>query len=167
MSTVTEQVAAPRIRSDAPWWRSRLGQTATIVGVVLIAFLLLRGDFPWPGWLAWDTLGAQLDRFQRWLIAQRSAEDQSIVFALFDGFRLLVDDLVTWLTDLLLWMTWIGTAAAGTLIVLRFGGWKAGLGVLAAFAFFAGVSSPAAPTASSARSRRCSTRCRSCRRSRT
>ena len=139
MSVLSEQVATPPIRADAPWWRSRLGQTAGIVAVVLVAFLLLRGEFAWPSWLSWDSLGAELDRFQRWLIAQRSADDQSIVFALFDGFRLLVDDVVTWLTDLLLWMTWIGTAAAGTLIVLRFGGWKAGLGVFAAFAFFAGI----------------------------
>ncbi|MGQ5491123.1 hypothetical protein ACUH78_19995, partial [Thauera sp. ZXT1-4] len=79
----------------APWWRSRLGRTAAIVAVALVAFLLMRDEFAWPAALSWDTLGAELDRFQRWLIAQRSADDQSLVFALFDGFRLLVDDLVT------------------------------------------------------------------------
>ena len=139
MSAVTEQVAAPPIPSGAPWWRWRPGQVAGIVALMLVAFLLLRGDAAWPGWLAWDTLGEELDRFQGWLIAQRSADDQGIVFALFDGFRVLVDDLVTWLTDLMLWLTWVGTAAAFTLVVLRWGGWKAALGVVAAFAFFAGV----------------------------
>ena len=37
----------------------------------------------------------------------------------------------------MLWMTWVGTLAAGVLIVWRFGGWRAGLIVLAAFASFA------------------------------
>ena len=139
MSVVSEQVATPPVARGAPWWRSRPGQVAGIVALVLIAFLILRDEAPWPSWLAWDSLGGELDRFQGWLIDQRSAEDQNIVFAVFDGFRLLVDDLVTWLNDLFLWMTWVGTGAAATLIVLRFGGWKAALGTFAAFAFFAGV----------------------------
>ena len=60
-----------------------------------------------------------------------------MIFAIFDGFRALADWLVTALTNALEWLTWIGTAAAGTLIVWRFGGWRAGLIVLAAFACFA------------------------------
>src|ERR671914_54913 len=41
------------------------------------------------------------------------------------------------LEDLLLWLTWVGTAAASVLIVLRFGGWRAALIVAAAFVSFA------------------------------
>jgi glycine betaine/proline transport system permease protein len=44
---------------------------------------------------------------------------------------------VTAFNDGLLWMTWLGTLAAGVLIVLRFGGLRAALLVLAAFVSFA------------------------------
>ena len=57
---------------------------------------------------------------------QRTAADPNLIFAIFDGFRALADWLVTAFTDALEWMTWIGTAAAGTLLVWRFGGWRAG-----------------------------------------
>src|SRR5215203_5616837 len=56
---------------------------------------------------------------------------------IFDGFRAFADWLVTAFTDALLWMTWLGTLAAGVLIVLRFGGLRAALLVLAAFVSFA------------------------------
>jgi glycine betaine/proline transport system permease protein len=137
VSVATERVAVAPVPEARPWWRSSPGQIAGIVALLLIGFVVWRGDFPWPSSLAWNTLGAELDEFQVWLIEQRSAADPSFVFALFDGFTTLVDDLVTWFLDLLLWMTWVGTAAAGTLIVLRFGGLRAALIVLAAFASFA------------------------------
>ena len=44
---------------------------------------------------------------------------------------------MTTANDAMLWMTWVGTLAAGVLIVLRFGGWRAALIVLAAFVSFA------------------------------
>jgi len=137
MSVATERVRAPAAPAGRPWWQSRTGRVAAIVAAILAAFLLLRRDFPWPASLSWNTLGGELDDFQGWLIGQRSSDDQSVVFAVFDGFRLFVDDLVTWLNELLLDMTWVGTAAAGVLIVLRFGGWRAALTVLGAFASFA------------------------------
>jgi glycine betaine/proline transport system permease protein len=137
MSVATQRVATIPIRADRPWWRSRPGQVAAVVALVFVGFLVARGDFPWPSWLAWDSLAGHLDEFQVWLIEQRTAPDPSFVFAVFDGFTTLVDNLVTWLNDLFLWMTWVGTAAAGTLIVLRFGGLRAALTVLGAFASFA------------------------------
>jgi glycine betaine/proline transport system permease protein len=129
-------VVAPVV-SHRPWWRGRPGQTLVVLAVMLLAYLTLRDRYAWPAWLEWNTLAADLDRFQVWLLDQRSAEGQSFVFAIFDGFRVFADHLVTWLTDLLLDMTWLGTAAAGVLIVLRFGGPRAALLVLAAFASFA------------------------------
>ena len=136
MSVATERAPAAVVPPRA-WWRSRAGRVGAIAAAVLAGYVALRGDFPWPAQLAWNTLGGELDDFQSWLIRQRSADDQNIAFAVFDGFRLFVDDLVTRLNDLLLWMTWVGTAAAGTLIVLRFGGSRAALGIFAAFASFA------------------------------
>ena len=137
MSVATERVTAAAVEPPQPWWRSRLGRVAAIVAAMLAVFLLLRRDFPWPASLSWNTLGRELDDFQGWLIEQRSSADQNLLFAIFDGFRLFVDDLVTWLNDLLLGMTWVGMAAAGVLIILRFGGWRAALIVLGAFASFA------------------------------
>ncbi len=44
---------------------------------------------------------------------------------------------MTWFNDLLVWLTWIGTTVAGTLLAWRFGGLRAGAWALAAFATFA------------------------------
>ena len=98
---------------------------------------MARDEFPWPESLTWSTLGATLDDFQAWLIGQRNAADPNPLFAIFDGFRVFADNLVTWLNDLVEWMTWFGTTVAGTLLVARYGGWRAGLVVLFAFASFA------------------------------
>ena len=162
---------------------------------MLVAFAIWRGDFPVAGVAdVWTQLPEHLDDLQSWLLDERTAEDPNFIFAIFDGFRALADWLVTALTDALEWLTWIGTAAAGTLLVWRFGGWRAGLIVLAAFVSFAlmGLWEQSIQTlalmlaavvaladhrhaarrhrrplrrASTGRSRRPSTRCRSCRRS--
>ena len=112
-----------------------------------------------------------------------------------DAFRAFCDWLVTALLDVFEWLTWVGMMAASTLIVLRFGGWRAGLITFFAFVSFAllglweesiqtlalmtaavtisiliGVPIGIAPgrkSASTAPSPRGSTRCRSCPRSRT
>jgi glycine betaine/proline transport system permease protein len=110
---------------------------AAVVAAMLLAFALWRGDFPWPSWLTWSTLPDDLDDLQTWLLDERTAENPNLIFAIFDGFRALADWLVTAIDDALAWMTWVGTAAAGTLLVWRFGGWRAGLIVLAAFVSFA------------------------------
>ena len=136
MSVATETVRAPVV-AHRPWWQSRLGLVAAIFALILVGFLVARREFPWPQSLAWNTLGARLDEFQAWLIEQRSAADPNPLFAVFDGFRVFVDNLVTWLNDLLLWMTWPGTAAAATLVVARYGGRRAAAIVLTAFAAFA------------------------------
>lgn len=137
MAVAAERVGPAVLAGPRPWWRSRLVQSAAIVAAMLVGSYAARREFPWPAWLEWNSLGGHLDDFQIWLSDQRSAEDQGLVFAIFDGFRVFVDDLVTWLNDLLLDLTWVGTTAAAVLIVLRLGGWRAGLIVLSAFASFA------------------------------
>ena len=102
-----------------------------------VAYRISTLEYPWPERLEWNALTGHLDDFEIWLIHQRNAEDPSVVFAVFDGFATLVDDLVGWLDRLLLWLTWVGTAVAGTVIALRFGGCRAALWVTAAFATFA------------------------------
>ena len=60
-----------------------------------------------------------------------------MIFTIFDGFRVLVDELVAWFIELLSWLTWVGTTVAGTLLVWRFGGLRAAAFALVAFAAFA------------------------------
>ena len=94
-------VAAP-VLSHRPWWRGKPAQVALVVAGMWLAYRGLRLEYPWPSRLAWTGLQFDLDRFQIWLIEQRSAADKNVVFAVFDGFRALVDDLVRWLEELLL-----------------------------------------------------------------
>ena len=134
MAVVSERIAAPAVAAPSSRWRGRPAQVGLVVALMLLVFAIWRGEFPWPASLTWTQLPEHLDDFQSWLLDERTAENPNVIFAIFDGFRALADWLVTALTNALEWLTWIGTAAAGTLIVWRFGGWRAGLIVLAAFA---------------------------------
>jgi glycine betaine/proline transport system permease protein len=129
-------VAAP-VLSHRPWWRGKPVQVTLVAAGMWLAYRAFRLEYPWPAGLAWNNLQFELDEFQVWLIEQRSAEDKSLVFAIFDGFRVFVDNLVAWLEDALLWLTWVGTTALGTLVVWRFGGLRAAAITLVAFATFA------------------------------
>ena len=137
MSVVTEAARAMPVVSHRPWWQGRIVQVAAIVGLMFLAYRAWRLEYPWPSSLVWNSLPTHFDDFQIWLLDQRTAEDKSVVFALFDGFRVFVDNLVAQFNELLLDLTWVGTTVAGTLLVLRFGGIRAALWVLGAFASFA------------------------------
>jgi glycine betaine/proline transport system permease protein len=102
-----------------------------------IAYRIWALEYPWPNGLFWNSLSLHLDDFHVWLLDQRSAENPNFVFAVFDAFATFVDDLVGWFDRFLLWLTWIGTTAAGTLFALRFGGWRAAAWIGGAFASFA------------------------------
>jgi glycine betaine/proline transport system permease protein len=136
VAVASGRLAAPAIAVPSRW-RGRPAQVGLVVALMLLAFVIWRDEFPWPASLTWSQLPEKLDDFQGWLLDERTAADPNIVFAIFDGFRALADWLVTALTNALEWLTWVGTAAAGTLIVWRFGGRRAALVVLAAFASFA------------------------------
>ena len=137
MAVASGRVAAPALVAPSARWRSRPVQVAAIVGLMLVAFGALRGDFPWPTSLTWVELPERLDSAQTWLLEQRTAENPNIVFAIFDGFRALAEWLVTAINNVLLWLTWVGTIAAAVLVVLRFGGWRPALIVAGAFVSFA------------------------------
>jgi glycine betaine/proline transport system permease protein len=139
MSVGTEAAGRARVIARPEWWRSRLVRVAAVVGAMVVAYLVWRRDFPWPDELAWNSLSADLDAFQSWLIEQRNAAHRSVVFEVFDGFRVFADNLVSWLEDLLVWLTWVGAGVAGTLLVARVGGLRAGAIVLGAFVSFAVV----------------------------
>lgn len=104
---------------------------------MIVAYFLLKGDHPWPSSLTWSALPGKIDTAQDWLLEQRTAENPNIFFAVLDGFRAFADWLVTALLNFIEWLTWVGTIVAGVGIVWRFGGWRAGLVVFAAFVSFA------------------------------
>jgi glycine betaine/proline transport system permease protein len=129
-------LAAPAPR---PWWRGRLGAILVLTVGILIAFFGWKNQVPWPAALTWNTLAHHLDNFQAWLSNHRNLPHPSVVFRAFNGVASFLDSLVSWLTSFFFKLTWVGTTALGTLIVLRFGGRRAALGVLAAFCAFAAM----------------------------
>jgi glycine betaine/proline transport system permease protein len=122
-----------------PWWRGRLVQVAAVVALMYLAYRIWALDYPWPSSLVWNSLPGYLDDFQVWLSDQRNSESPSFVFAVFDGFATFVDKLVEWFERFLLWLTWVGTTAAGTLLALRFGGIRAAAWIAGSFASFAAM----------------------------
>jgi len=104
---------------------------------MVVVYRAFRLDYPWPTSLTFTQLSAHLDEFQVWLVDQRTAEDTGIVFTIFNWFRVFLDDVVGWLNDFFLWMTWLGTTVAGTLVAWRFGGKKAAAILLGSFASYA------------------------------
>jgi len=128
---------APAAVEHRPWWQRRSLLSAVVVAVMLILYFALRGEYPWPGGIQWTSLGPHLDSFQSWLIDQRNADSPNVVFRAFNGFATFLDDIVTWLTHLLQWLTWVGSTVAAAAVVWRFGGVRAALWVVAAFFSFA------------------------------
>jgi glycine betaine/proline transport system permease protein len=137
MAVASRRLAAPAFAAPTSRWRGRPAAVGAIVLLMLLGFVVLRNEFPWPTSLTWQALPERLDDFQVWLLDERTAENPNIVFAVFDGFRAFADWFVTALNDVLLWLTWPGLLAAAVLIVLRFGGWRAALVVAGAFVSFA------------------------------
>jgi glycine betaine/proline transport system permease protein len=119
------------------WWRGKLVRVAGIVALMYVAYRVWGQEYPWPNNLVWNSLSLHLDDFQTWLLTERGKEDQSFVFTVFEGFSSGIDHLVQWFERLLFWLTWAGTTIAGVALVLRFGGLRAALWTLTAFATFA------------------------------
>jgi glycine betaine/proline transport system permease protein len=147
MSVVAERVGAVILPGPRPWWRGRFGLVAAVVVAVVVAFLgrhriddlLGTSWIQWPLVLVWRSLSGHLDHFQSWLSTNRNLPHHSFVFSAFNGFASFLDNLVTWLTTFLRDLTWAGTTALGVLVVLRFGGRRAALGVVLAFVSFAAM----------------------------
>lgn len=136
-SVATEAIRAAPVAVHTPWWRGKLVQVAGIVALMYIAYRAWALEYPWPDDLVWNSLSLHLDEFQIWLLDERGKTDQGLVFTVFEGFSSTIDHLVDWFTRFLLWITWLGTTVAGAALVLRFGGVRAALIMLFAFATFA------------------------------
>jgi glycine betaine/proline transport system permease protein len=136
MAVASGRLRAPAFAAPASRFRGRGAQVAGILALMILGYILWKNEFPWPSSLVWEDLPRKLDDAQEWLLEQRT-EGSNPFFAVLDGFRAFAEWLVTALLNALEWLTWVGTFAAGTLIVLRFGGWRAALVVFCAFASFA------------------------------
>ncbi len=136
VARVPVQLALPAPR---PWWRGRVGLVVAVALGMLIAFLGWRNQVLWPASLTWNALAHHLDSFQIWLSDHRNVPNPSVFFRVFNGFADFLDHIVGWLTTFLFKLTWVGTTALGLLVVLRFGGRRAALVVLAAFVSFAAM----------------------------
>jgi glycine betaine/proline transport system permease protein len=137
MTTVAEAAAVRPVVSHVPWWRGKIVQVGAIVAVMWLAYRGWKAEYLWPNDLVWNNLQSEFDDIQSWLLDKDLEGGGGILFTVFDGFRVFVDNLVTWFRDALIWLTWIGTTVAGTLLAWRFGGLRAGVWALAAFASFA------------------------------
>jgi glycine betaine/proline transport system permease protein len=137
VAVASGRLAAPAAFAPSSRWRGRPARVGAIVGLWLVAYFLLKGDFDWPSSLTWEQLPGKLDDAQNWLLEQRTAADPNPFFAVLEGFRSLCEWLVTAFIDIFEWLTWVGTIAASVLIVWRFGGWRAALIVFGAFVSFA------------------------------
>src|SRR4051794_27094350 len=136
MAVASGRLRAPAFAAPTSRFRGRGAQALGILAILVLGYILFKNEYSWPASLTWDELPRKLDDAQNWLLDQRTAHSNPF-FAVLDGFRALCDWLVTALLNALEWFTWIGTLAAGTLIVLRYGGLRAGLITLFAFVSFA------------------------------
>jgi glycine betaine/proline transport system permease protein len=137
VAVASGRLAAPAAFTPSSRWRGRPAQVGAIIGLWFVAYLALKGQFDWPSSLTWKQLPAKLDNAQNWLLEQRTADNPNPIFAVLEGFRSMCEWLVTAFIDIFEWLTWVGTIAASTLIVWRFGGWRAALIVFGAFVSFA------------------------------
>jgi glycine betaine/proline transport system permease protein len=137
VASVAESVTSAPTVVHREWWRGRLVQITGIVALMYVAYRGWRLEYSWPNDLVWNSLSVHLDTFQTWLLTERGKDDQSLVFTVFEGFSSGIDHLVEWFNRLLIWLTWAGTTVAGVALILRFGGFRAALITLSAFATFA------------------------------
>jgi glycine betaine/proline transport system permease protein len=126
------------ILEHRPWWRSRATVVAAIVGAMVICHLTLSRTLSWPDSLVWHSLTHSLDNMQNWLAAESAKTHPNLAYRLIHWISSGLDSLVRWLYHLLSsWLTWPGTTLLGGLVAWRFGGWRAGVIMVAGFASFA------------------------------
>ena len=136
MAVASGRLRAPAFAAPTSRFRGRGAQALGILALLILGYILFKNEYSWPASLTWDELPRKLDDAQNWLLDQRT-EGSNPFFAVLDAFRAFCDWLVTALLDFFEWLTWVGVLVASTLIVLRFGGLRAGLITFFAFVSFA------------------------------
>ena len=136
MAVASGRLRAPAFAAPTSRFRGRGAQALLILAVLVLGYIFFKNDYSWPASLTWSELSGKLDDAQNWLLDQRT-EGSNPFFAVLDAFRDACDWLVSALLNIFEWITWIGMLAASTLLVLRFGGWRAALITFFAFVSFA------------------------------
>jgi glycine betaine/proline transport system permease protein len=136
MAVASGRLRAPAFAAPSSRFRGRGVQVAGLLALLILGYIVFKNEYSWPSSLTWDELPRKLDDAQNWLLDQRTSHSNPL-FAVLDGFRALCDWLVTALLNAFEWITWVGMLVASTLIVLRFGGWRAALITFLAFVSFA------------------------------
>ena len=130
MSAVT--TARPAIRARLPHL-GRSAQVGVVLAALLVVFILLQNQFPWPSALIYP-LSKQLDTLYEWIVDNQNTHWLFLYF--FNHIANFLDQLVFYLNSVLLWLSWVGVTAAATLITLRWSGWRVALLVLVSFLSF-------------------------------
>jgi glycine betaine/proline transport system permease protein len=148
MAVAAERVRQVSVRPARAWWRNKYILSGLVVVGMVIAYEAWPNGYPWPSALTWNSLPGHLDDFQTWLSDQQGSSDPSVIFTILNGISTGLGDLVSWIASLCHDLTWAGTFCAGVLLALRFGGIRAALWVVGAFASFAvmGLWEPAVQT---------------------
>src|SRR5262245_45501020 len=79
------------LHEHRPWWRSRVTLSAAILGVMLVCYLAVKAEYPWPGRLVWTEFPTHLNDFQTWLVDKRNADEPSVVLQALNNFASLLD----------------------------------------------------------------------------
>jgi glycine betaine/proline transport system permease protein len=130
MSAVT--TARPAIRARLPHL-GRSAQVGAVLATLLVLFVLLEGQFPWPAGLIYP-LSQRLDTLYEWIVDNQNSHWLFLYF--FNHIANFLDQLVSYLNSVLVWLSWVGVTATATLIALRWSGWRIALLVLCSFLSF-------------------------------
>ncbi|HZJ51449.1 MAG TPA: ABC transporter permease subunit [Actinomycetota bacterium] len=130
MSVVT--AARPAIRARIPHL-GRSSQVGVVVATLLVLFVLLEDQFPWPTSLIYP-LNKRFDTLYEWIVDNQNSHWLFLYF--FNHIANFLDQLVFYLNSVLVWLSWVGVTAAATLIALRWSGRRIALLVLCSFLSF-------------------------------
>ncbi|MGI8521297.1 MAG: ABC transporter permease [Actinomycetota bacterium] len=130
MSVVT--AARPTIRARIPHL-GRSSQVGLVLAILLVLFILLEDQFPWPASLIYP-LSKRFDTLYEWIVDNQDSHWAFLYF--FNHIANFLDQLVAYLNSVLVWLTWVGVTAVATLVTLRWSGWRIALLVLCSFLSF-------------------------------
>ncbi|MDQ3660488.1 MAG: ABC transporter permease subunit [Actinomycetota bacterium] len=130
MSAVT--TARPAIRARVPQL-GRSAQVGVVLAVLLVLFILLEDQFPWPTSLIYP-LSKRLDTLYEWIVDNQNSHWLFLYF--FNHIANFLDLLVFYLNAALIWLSWMGVIAVATLVTLRWSGWRIAVLVLCSFLSF-------------------------------
>ena len=130
MSVVT--AARPAIRARIPHL-GRASQVGVVLATLLVLFVLLEDQFPWPANLIYP-LSKRFDTLYEWIVDNQNSHWLFLYF--FNHLANFLDQLVFYLNSVLIWLTWVGVTATATLIALRWSGRRIALLVLCSFLSF-------------------------------